>query len=305
MKLLIPLTLILSLLLMTGCASRSGSDLSLPPLAIPLQPSLEQEVKIAQLTDILNQPNLPKNKLAALYAKRAIYYNSVGLNDLARVDLQRSIALVPTQGDVFNLLGVYLLQMAQYDAAYEAFDAAIELNPKDSYAMRNQAIAFYYGGRLPLAKETITQSYRTNPKDPFTLIWQYYIDVKLGDKNAYQTLEQAYLKVDNNTQDWGWLLVGVTLGKISSAQLFALIESPKSPLTNNTKLAHALTEAYFYLGKYYQQKEDSQSAIALMKLAIAFNVYGYIEHGFAFLEIERLMNQLNTLQITQPIATKH
>jgi lipoprotein NlpI len=57
---------------------------------------------------------------------------------------------------------------------------------------------------------------------------------------------------------------------------------------DNTVLAHRLTEAYFYLGKRYQLQGKYADAVSLYKLAISFNVYEYVEHRYAFLELENI-----------------
>ena len=48
--------------------------------------------------------------------------------------------------EVFNYLGIYLTQAGNFDAAYEAFDSVLELDPTYNYAHLNRGIALYYGG---------------------------------------------------------------------------------------------------------------------------------------------------------------
>ncbi len=50
--------------------------------------------------------------------------------------------------EVFNYLGIYLTQAGNFDAAYEAFDSVLELDPTYNYAHLNRGIALYYGGVL-------------------------------------------------------------------------------------------------------------------------------------------------------------
>lgn len=65
-------------------------------------------------------------------------------------------------------------------------------------------------------------------------------------------------------------------------------------------LAQRLTEAYFYMGKLYHYNNDFQSALMLYKLALAGNVYEFVEHRFSLLELSRLMAEA---KIEQPPAT--
>jgi lipoprotein NlpI len=61
---------------------------------------------------------------------------------------------------------------------------------------------------------------------------------------------------------------------------------------DNQILAERLTEVYFYLGKRDELQGQYASAISLFKLAIAFNVFEYVEHRYAFLELENIYYQL-------------
>ena len=129
---------------LTGCANtsqQSAQQWIYPPMAVPLQPSVQQEVQIARLSQLLQRPDLSDEVRAKMHYERGNYYDSVGLRDLARLDFNQSLQLNPAQPDIFNLLGVYFTQVGEFDAAYEAFDSTLELAPENSYAERNRAIA--------------------------------------------------------------------------------------------------------------------------------------------------------------------
>ncbi|HAH01443.1 MAG TPA: lipoprotein NlpI, partial [Vibrio sp.] len=97
------------LLVLTGCATTSDntSRWVYPPMAVPLQPSVQQEVQIARLSQLLQRPDLNDEVRAKMLFERGNYYDSVGLRDLARLDFNQSLSLNPAQPDIFNLLGVY------------------------------------------------------------------------------------------------------------------------------------------------------------------------------------------------------
>ncbi len=63
--------------------------------------------------------------------------------------------------EVFNYLGIYLTQAGNFDAAYEAFDSVLELDPTYNYARLNRGIALYYGGRFPLAQDDLQAFIKT------------------------------------------------------------------------------------------------------------------------------------------------
>ncbi len=79
------------------------------------------------------------------------------------------------------------------------------------------------------------------------------------------------------------------LGDLSDAEIFQLVVKSTS---DNTLLAERLTEVYFYLGKHYAIQAEYAKAISLFKLAISFNVYEFVEHRYAFLELDEIYQQL-------------
>lgn len=278
----------LALLVTAGCASTSNDSAQwlYPPMAVPLQASVQQEVQIARLSQLLTRPDLSNDVRAKMLYERGNYYDSVGLRDLARLDYNQSLALNPAQPDLFNLLGVYFTQVGEFDAAYDAFDSTLELAPDNTYAARNRAIALYYGDRIDLALEDIQKHYDQDPSDPFRALWLYIIKQEKQPELARQELQKSY---QNRDEQWGWVLVAITLGDVTEEQAFKAI---LAGTRDNTVLAQRLTEAYFYLGKRYQTEGDFASAISLYKLAISFNVFEYVEHRYSFLELSRIYNQV-------------
>ncbi|MGL6258350.1 lipoprotein NlpI [Vibrio sp. WXL103] len=281
-----------ALAVLSGCSAiddspSSSSQWLYPPMAVPLQASMQQEVQIARLTQLLQRGDLSDDVRAKMLYERGNYYDSVGLRDLARLDFNQSLALNPAQPEIFNLLGVHYTQIAEFDAAYEAFDSTLELDPANSYAKRNRAIALYYGGRIELALEDIQEHFAEDPKDAFRALWLYIIESELNPEQARAELTQRYEQRD---EQWGWVLAALMLDEVSEERVFQIIYSTS---TDNTLLAEQLTEVYFYLGKRYQQQERYADAISLYKLAMSFNVYEYVEHRYAFLELGRIYKQLS------------
>ncbi|EEW07791.1 lipoprotein NlpI [Vibrio mimicus] len=279
---------VIGLALLSGCASQpeSSTQWFYPPMAVPLQASVQQEVQIARLTQLLQRTDLEPEVRAKMLFERGNYYDSVGLRDLARLDFTQSLAINPAQPDVFNLLGVYYTEVGEFDAAYESFDSTLELDPSNEYAVRNRAIALYYGERPLLALEEIKQHYEQDPQDPFRALWLYIIESDVDAVKARAELLERYKQHD---EQWGWVLVGLMLDQLSEEIAFkAIIAGSRE----NDLLAQRLTEAYFYLGKRYQMQGELAHALSLYKLAISFNVYEYVEHRYSFLELGRIYQQV-------------
>lgn len=280
--------------LLAGCASNSSSQWHFMPLAVPLQPSSQQEVKLAKIDQLLLTEGMSDRDLAQLFYERGLVNDSLGLRDLARLDFNRSLAIDPAQSDVFNVLGIYFTQNAQYDAAYEAFDSSLELNENNQYALRNRGIALYYGGRLNLAERDLLSHYQANKNDVYRSLWLYLVEVdQYTPETARQNLQQRLTA--SNQQDWAWMIAQYYLGEIDEKAL--LIQISKTSRTNE-ELAARLCEAYFYLAKGFQKQGNVNVAIALYKLAIAANMYEFVEHRYAILELNRILEQRKRPSVT-------
>ncbi|HHC7343966.1 lipoprotein NlpI [Vibrio cholerae] len=289
---------VIGLVLLSGCATQneSATQWLYPPMAVPLQASIQQEVQIARLSQLLQRTDLEPEIRAKMLFERGNYYDSVGLRDLARLDFTQSLSINPAQPDVFNLLGVYYTEAGEFDAAYESFDSTLELDPSNEYAVRNRAIALYYGERPQLALEEITKHYQQDPQDPFRALWLYIIESDIDPTKARTQLLERYQQHD---EQWGWVLVGLMLDQLSEEVAFkAIIAGSRE----NELLAQRLTEAYFYLGKRYQMQGELAHALSLYKLAISFNVYEYVEHRYAFLELGRIYQQAREEQLARAKA---
>lgn len=275
-------------LALTGCASSpvvDNGDWHYPAMAVPLQPSLQQEIQLARIDQLLRRADIDDDIRAKMFYERGLINDSLGLRDLARLDFNQSLALKPDQAEVFNILGVYYTQSREYDAAYEAFDSTLELAPQNQFALRNRAIALYYGGRYELAHADIQAHFQDEPSDPYRAIWLYLIESEYSPSVAKENLSESYSDRDD---EWGWELVAMLLEEYSDQEFFQRI---LKKTRNNTLLAERLTEAYFYLGKRYQAEGDFPNAISLYKLAMAGNVYEYVEHRYALLELSRIFQQ--------------
>lgn len=268
-------------ILLAGCSNADWRKNEV--LAIPLQPSLQQEVMLARMEQILASRALTDDERAQLLYERGVLYDSLGLRALARNDFSQALAIRPDMPEVFNYLGIYLTQAGNFDAAYEAFDSVLELDPTYSYARLNRGIAMYYGGRYALAQDDLQAFYQDDPNDPFRSLWLYLAERELNQEQALEALSQRYNKA--NRSQWGWNIVEFYLGKISEK---TLMERLQADATDNTSLAEHLSETDFYLGKHYLSLREKSSASALFKLTVANNVHNFVENRYALLELARL-----------------
>ncbi|WP_408900431.1 lipoprotein NlpI [Photobacterium piscicola] len=269
-------------LVISGC-STAPTQWTQPPMAVPYQANFQQQIQLVRIEQILQQPNIPPTTLATIYYDRGLLHDSLGLRDLARLDFNKSLTINPNQPDLFNVAGVIFTQMGMFDSAYESFDSTLDLAPEHPYAHRNRGIALYYGERYTLANEDLLPHYLLNINDPYRVIWLYINDLKYTPEQARTLLQQRYAVSDK--KDWGWQIVRMYLGEITEEQFLTEIAEQSK---DNQQLALRLTEGYFYLAQTYQNKQDYPTAVMLYKLALAGNVYEFVEHRFSILELNRI-----------------
>ena len=271
-----------------GCSSKDWRKNEV--FAVPLQPSLQQEVILARMEQILASRSLTDDEYAQLLYERGVLYDSLGLRALARNDFSTALAIRPDIPEVFNFLGIYFTQAGNYDAAYEAFDSVLELDPTYNFARMNRGIALYYGERYKLAQDDLLAYYQIDPNDPFRTLWLYLVEKDIDPRMAQDNLAARYNQAEKG--QWGWNIVEFYLGNIDENTLMARL---KETSTDNTSLAEHLSETNFYLGKHYLSLGDKDSAVALFKLTVANNAHSFVEHRYALLELVLLGQEQDDL----------
>lgn len=298
MKLFHIATLFCSMFLIAGCVSNQSSSSEQwlnPPMAIPVRSHVQYEIQIARLTQLLQRSDLDEELRAKMFFERGSYYDFLGLRDLAQLDYGQSLQINPAQPAIFNAMGLFYTQIGDFDSAYEAFESTLELEPQATGAIRDRAIALYYGNRIPLALEGMRTYYQEDPSDPYRALWLYIIEEQESPQKALNDLQQRY---QARNSDWAWVLVALMLNDVTAEQAFKFaIEGIRD--NSNTVLAERLTEVYFYLAKRQQIAGDYVSALSLYKLALAQSVYDFIEHRYAYIEISRVFKMAHTEHIPE------
>ncbi len=282
----VPLALLT--LLLSGCASQP------PAAALWLTPepqavSYRTELAIARLSEILHRAELSEEQSAQLFYDRGVMYDSVGLRTLARLDFMRALRLKPDMADAYNFVGIHHTVNGEFDAAYEAFDSALELAPEHEYAYLNRGIALYYAEKTELAVQDLARFLAIKPADAYRVIWLYLAQSELSQPDATQQLKQHLTTLDEN--DWATNLVRFFAGQLSEK---ALLDSVLNELSSAQLLAERLCEVYFYLAKWHESQNRPQLALSYYKKVLATNVYEFVEHRYARLEMARLRGELPT-----------
>jgi len=270
-------------MILAGCAQQPATKAEAWLTPEPLQVPYRNELAIARLSEILQRAELTEAQSAQLFYDRGVMYDSVGLRSLARLDFMRALRLKPDMPEVYNLLGIHYTLSGNFSEAYEAFDSTLELAPDYDFAYLNRAIAFYYAGRFDLAEADFDTFYQVKPSDPYRVLWRYIGFAERDAKQAQAVLQQHLLALD--ADDWATNLVRFYAGELSEK---ALLESILVGLNNPQQLAERLCEAYFYLAKWHQARGDANQALIYYHKTLATNVYEFVEHRYARMEMAKL-----------------
>ncbi|BDM63401.1 lipoprotein NlpI [Shewanella sp. NFH-SH190041] len=281
---LLPALMLGMSVLITGCASSpERADMQGKLVVTPVGPEYKNEVTLAKLNEILGAMELTKDQRARFLYERGVVYDALGLRLLARIDFHQALKINPRLADVYNFIGIYYTQEGEFENAYEAFDGVLELAPDYDYAYLNRGIALYYGQRDKLALADLRKFYSLDPSDGYRALWLYLADVKVHPQTALQTLAQNSEHL--TAGQWPTELVDFYLGRISKTQLF---DAAKVGVQSEEAYAQRLCEAYFYLAKWEMARGHDQQAANYLRLALATNIYDFVEHRYAQLELQKL-----------------
>lgn len=252
-------------------------------LAEPAPVNPRSQMAIARYNQVLANASIPDEDRAELLYQRGMLYDSVGLAGLAQFDYTQALQLKPDMAEVYNSIGIHYVQQMNFIQAYEAFDSTLDIDPEYDFAFLNRGIALYYGGRSDLAVADLTTFQTKDETDPFRVLWTYFAkaDIDEVDAKAYLLSVRPIL----NEGHWAVKLVDLFLGTASENDLLnSLIEG----VSSQAELTDRLCEAYFYLGKYHSSLGNKGIASNYFKLALSTNVYDYVEHRYARIELNRL-----------------
>lgn len=279
--------LILLTLVVSGCSvspqtqrSKMGNLLIVEP--IPANP--RTQVAIARFNHILSTVDVKSEERANLMYQRGLLYDSLGLSSLAQFDYSQVIKLQPSMAEAYNSIGIHYTQQKEFMLAYESFDSSIDLNPEYEFAFLNRGIALYYGSKPELAITDLEQFLANDPTDPYRALWLYIALVDIDPLQASERLRE--IRNDLNSDNWATAIVDFYLGDIDEN---SLLDSLIVGIENRAELNNRVCEAYFYIGKYHSRIGNSGIARNYFKLALSTNVFEYVEHRYARLELERLV----------------
>ncbi len=171
----------LALVFLSGCVSNQNAFN--PPLSsefsvsnddivlvdIDLVEREQYQILIGQMTSMLGKGDLTHEQKAQILYQLGLLYDRLGMDATARTMFMNSLVEVPDYARSYNFLGIYLASSERFAEAYDAYDAVLEIDPKEVYAYFNRGIALYYGNRAELGVQDLVKFYELDKNDPFRL----------------------------------------------------------------------------------------------------------------------------------------
>lgn len=271
-------------LMLSGCATTTGQDVQGNLLVAPAPNDYKLEVTLAKLSEIIDSAKLTNEQRARFLYERGVIYDRLGLRLMARIQFHEALKIMPNLADAYNFMGIYLTQEGDYEAAFEAFDSVLELMPDYDYAYLNRGIAQYYAGLSQLAVKDLDTFFTADKLDGYRVLWLYLAQYQV---NAEQAKAQLVLhRAQLSDDEWSTTIVDYVAGKYSDAEL---LELAKNGLKQPREYLERLCEAYFYMAKIAEHQQLNEKAVQYLRLALATNIYDFVEYRYARVEMARLI----------------
>lgn len=292
MRYFLPIVYLALPLILSGCVSTSAKNNGLQEseqmgnlvFVEPPPASIQSQIRLARISQVLTQVEQMSNEQRAeLLYRRGNLYDSVGLRGLAQFDFDTAIKLKPDMAEAHNFVGIHHTQNGNFMEAYDAFDSTLEIQPDHDFALLNRGIALYYGGRAELAGKDLKRFYDKDQADPYRALWFYLIKKENDPEQATVFLNDARKRL--SADNWATMIVDFYLDKVSEKDL---LDNIAVGLSSPEQLTDRLCEVYFYLGKYHSAKNRVGKASSYFKLTLSTNVYQYVEHRYARMELNLL-----------------
>ena len=287
---IVPVCCLLALLPLAGCASFH------PVTASPLEVGQKYRTNMIAYTQRMQNASASEEERGWILYERAGLFLTLGMLDYARSDY-RTIIYLP-RGSVSRQLQAHAFQESAWanilagswiDAA-QMLDSSQELGLANARSHFIRAVLTYYTGRRGRALEEIGKYRSMAPEDRKGVMWGC---LAAASASSDAIKDSCTMPPEADTAEAAALNGGKALptaldvfaGKVSPDGLLKAIEEATPEPQDNVRRAELLSEAYYYLGKYYELREKPDEALSCFRLSAAQNVFDSAEHGLAVLEL--------------------
>ena len=266
-----------------------------PDYIIIEQPRVVKDQEIQELLALnFVKGNLNRRQQVLLEYEKAVKNDMRGLDLIAKYILVNLIKFENEYAPAWNLYGNLLFKSGNYLEAYDAFDAAVDIDPNLVSTYLNRGIALYYGKRPSVAYDDIYKVYMNDRNDPYIMMWLYLVEQNIRPDEALKNLSERYRLVVSKDNNWAYKIIDVILGDLSEDEFWRTIfENNLLEEGGEINKPERLCEAYFYLGKYHQINGEKEVAQDYFKLSLMTNVKYFIEYQSSTYEVNLYKKILN------------
>ena len=266
-----------------------------PDYIIIEQPRVVKDQEIQELLALnFVKGNLNRRQQVLLEYEKAVKNDMMGLDLIAKYILVNLIKFENEYAPAWNLYGNLLFKSGNYLEAYDAFDAAVDIDPNLVSTYLNRGIALYYGKRSSVAYDDIYKVYMNDRNDPYIMMWLYLVEQNIRPDEALKNLSERYRLVVSKDNNWAYKIIDVILGDLSEDEFWRTIfENNLLEEGGEINKPERLCEAYFYLGKYHQINGEKEVAQDYFKLSLMTNVKYFIEYQSSTYEVNLYKKILN------------
>lgn len=278
-----------------------------PDYIVIEQPRVIKDQEIQELIALNHiKGNFNRRQQVLIEYEKAVKNDMMGLDLIAKYILVNLIKFENEYAPAWTLYGSLLFKSGNYLEAYDAFDAAVDIDPNLVSTYLNRGIALYYGKRPSVAYDDIYKVYLNDRNDPYIMMWLYLVDQKLRPDEALKNLSERYRMVVSRDNNWAYKIIDVILGDLSEDEFWRTIfENNMLEEGGEVNKPERLCEAYFYLGKYHQIKGEKEVAQDYFKLSLMTNVNYFIEYQASTYEVNQYKKFLNDELLEETVKSEN
>jgi tetratricopeptide (TPR) repeat protein len=187
---------------------------------------------------------------AMAYGLRGELYKSGGDFEHARADLNQSIRLDPNDATAYFVRGTVSYLLGDNPAALSDFTASLKIDPNNQATYFNRGVAYYVvGGRTADAEADFRKAVELDPKDAYAVIW---LDLAARRNNAASRLREQSAQLDMTI--WPAPVMREFLGEAKAEQTLAAAHDNDPKIDRGRSCeANFYSGEFALLGKNKQQ----------------------------------------------------
>ncbi len=230
---------------------------------------------------------LEKNPAAVWpLANRCLTYMRAGDFDKALTDCNRIIARYrrdTVTGYAYNHRGALHMIWGDAESALADFNRALEINPRDPYALANRGYLRYDTGRYEKALEDLIEAMKRHSHHDYAPFYIFLSRARLK-RDGKKDLEEFSKKRFKKKDDWRRNIADYLLGGLDEAEFLKRAGETKRKFNRDERAC----EANFYIAETKDLAGDREAALAAYRRVLAFRLPHFIEHRSARAAMKRL-----------------